>query len=383
YVNVTETCGFLSSCGFAYNYVFNYTDHLGNIRLSYGIDPATSTLKIMEENHYYPFGLKHANYNSDELLYQKGTAGAVVLKGPTTTVESVYKFKFNGFELQDELGLNQKPFLEKSNHETRENGRFLEVKTYQYKYQGQERQDELGLNWDSFKWRNYDYAIGRFMSIDPLAEDYTYNSPYAFAENKLGMGRELEGCELGPFWNPLVGVMLSETSKPAIVENTMLKPAVETSVETSKFSESTLENFSRGRATEVEQLAENNLEKNTESFTRIDPKTGKEGTTIPDAMTPEGATVEVKNVQKQSLTRQLRLQREISNENGVKPELIINKDAKLSEPLQNGGFDIKTYEAITPVIESTGVKKPDLPRRVNTPSTTTPKPKVIVVIQSS
>lgn len=67
---------------------------------------------------------------------------------------------------------------------------------YKYKYQGQERQDELGLNWDSFKWRNYDYAIGRFMSIDPLAESYTYNSPYAFQENKMGMGRELEGLEL-------------------------------------------------------------------------------------------------------------------------------------------------------------------------------------------
>ncbi|MFH7017272.1 RHS repeat-associated core domain-containing protein [Flavobacterium sp. FlaQc-47] len=68
-------------------------------------------------------------------------------------------------------------------------------KIYNYKYQGQERQDELSLNWDSFKWRNYDYAIGRFMCIDPLAEKYTYNSPYAFAENRVVDGRELEGLE--------------------------------------------------------------------------------------------------------------------------------------------------------------------------------------------
>jgi RHS repeat-associated protein len=64
------------------------------------------------------------------------------------------------------------------------------------KYQGQERQDELGLNWDSFKYRNYDYAIGRFMSVDPLAEKYVYNGVYNFQENKMGMGRELEGLEL-------------------------------------------------------------------------------------------------------------------------------------------------------------------------------------------
>lgn len=66
---------------------------------------------------------------------------------------------------------------------------------YKYKYQGQERQDELGLNWDSFKYRNYDYAIGRFMCIDPLSEDYAYQSTYAFAENKVIDHIELEGLE--------------------------------------------------------------------------------------------------------------------------------------------------------------------------------------------
>ena len=37
------------------------------------------------------------------------------------------------------------------------------------------------------------------MSIDPLAEKYAYNSTYAFQENKMGMGRELEGLELVPW----------------------------------------------------------------------------------------------------------------------------------------------------------------------------------------
>ena len=39
------------------------------------------------------------------------------------------------------------------------------------------------------------------MSIDPLAHSYVYNSPYAFAENKLGLGNEIEGLELGPTWH--------------------------------------------------------------------------------------------------------------------------------------------------------------------------------------
>jgi RHS repeat-associated protein len=66
---------------------------------------------------------------------------------------------------------------------------------YKYKYQGQERQDELGLNWDSFKWRNYDYAIGRFFNIDPLSEKYNYQSHYNFSENRVVDCRELEGLE--------------------------------------------------------------------------------------------------------------------------------------------------------------------------------------------
>ncbi|REC66020.1 hypothetical protein DRF58_17255, partial [Epilithonimonas hispanica] len=48
----------------------------------------------------------------------------------------------------------------------------------------------------SFKWRNYMPDVGRFFNIDPLAEKYAYNSTYAFQENKMGLGRELEGLEL-------------------------------------------------------------------------------------------------------------------------------------------------------------------------------------------
>jgi RHS repeat-associated protein len=64
-----------------------------------------------------------------------------------------------------------------------------------FKFQGQEHQDDFDLNWYQFKWRMHDPAIGRFMTIDPLAEDYVHNSPYAFAENKVITFVELEGLE--------------------------------------------------------------------------------------------------------------------------------------------------------------------------------------------
>lgn len=67
------------------------------------------------------------------------------------------------------------------------------------KFIHQELDDDLGLNWYQFKFRNHDPQIGRFVEIDPLADKYEYNSPYAYAENKLGKGFDLEGLELAEF----------------------------------------------------------------------------------------------------------------------------------------------------------------------------------------
>jgi RHS repeat-associated protein len=66
-------------------------------------------------------------------------------------------------------------------------------------FQGQRFDDELGLNWVQFKWRNNDPQIGRFIEIDPLANDYVYNSTYAFSENKVTGHVELEGLEAVAF----------------------------------------------------------------------------------------------------------------------------------------------------------------------------------------
>src|SRR5690606_5607054 len=59
--------GYVKKENNSYLYVFQYKDHLGNIRLSYAdcnadgeIQPAS---EILEENNYYPFGLKHQGYN--------------------------------------------------------------------------------------------------------------------------------------------------------------------------------------------------------------------------------------------------------------------------------------------------------------------------------
>ncbi|MFW5983344.1 MAG: hypothetical protein ACOCQ4_02495 [bacterium] len=47
----------------------------------------------------------------------------------------------------------------------------------------------------AFKYRIHDARIGRFLSIDPLTKDYPWNSPYAFSENRVIDGIDLEGLE--------------------------------------------------------------------------------------------------------------------------------------------------------------------------------------------
>jgi RHS repeat-associated protein len=84
--------------------------------------------------------------------------------------------------------------------------------TYRYGFQGQERDDEMkGIgNSYNYSFRIHDPRLGRFLSLDPLSRDYAHNSPYAFSENRVIDGVELEGLE----WesagkavkNPLTGL---------------------------------------------------------------------------------------------------------------------------------------------------------------------------------
>ena len=69
---------------------------------------------------------------------------------------------------------------------------------YRYFFNGQEADNEvLGEGaLHAFEYRMHDTRIGRFWSVDPLAEKFPWNSVYAFAENRVVDGRELEGKEV-------------------------------------------------------------------------------------------------------------------------------------------------------------------------------------------
>jgi RHS repeat-associated protein len=68
---------------------------------------------------------------------------------------------------------------------------------YRYFFNGQEADNEVlgdgALH--AFEYRMHDTRIGRFWSVDPLAGKFPWNSVYAFAENRVVDGKELEGLE--------------------------------------------------------------------------------------------------------------------------------------------------------------------------------------------
>jgi len=82
-------------------------------------------------------------------------------------------------------------------------GRNYSSGSYNYGFQGQIKDDEIhgatGTSY-AFEYRMHDPRVGRFLSIDPLVAKYAYNSPYAFSENRVIDGVELEGRE----WRPII-----------------------------------------------------------------------------------------------------------------------------------------------------------------------------------
>lgn len=80
---------------------------------------------------------------------------------------------------------------------------------YRYGFQEQEKSNEiLGEgNHYTFKYRECDPRLGRFWSVDPLAYKFPWNSFYAFSENRVIDGKELEGLEV---------VLINEKKDPEI-----------------------------------------------------------------------------------------------------------------------------------------------------------------------
>jgi RHS repeat-associated protein len=112
-------------------YEYFIKDHLGNTRVSF--ENSSGTALITQSIDYYPFGLQFVPVN------QGGTN--------------------------------------------------------KYLYNGKEYQDGLGLDWYDYGARFYDPQIGRFTTIDGLAEKFAFMTPFQYASNNPIKNIDLDGLE--------------------------------------------------------------------------------------------------------------------------------------------------------------------------------------------
>ncbi|WP_353484765.1 RHS repeat-associated core domain-containing protein [Haliscomenobacter sp.] len=130
---------------------YNMKDHLGNTRLVFtdrnangvvDITGTASTSDVLQENHYYAFGLA-----------------------------------FEGAWLQNDVT-------------ARDNA---------YQYNGKELNSDFGLGWNDYGARWYDAGIGRFTTSDRFAEKYFPFTPYGYAVNNPVRYVDINGDSIDVF----------------------------------------------------------------------------------------------------------------------------------------------------------------------------------------
>jgi len=127
--------------GYAHVYVSNESDEMVYFD---NLQVAHNRGRIIEENHYYAFGLKIAGISSRKLG------------------------DFNEGLLDNKNLYNDKELI-----------------------------DEGDLNWYDYGFRNYDPQTGRFPQLDPLTDDYPNYTPYQFAGNEPIANIDIDGLEPG------------------------------------------------------------------------------------------------------------------------------------------------------------------------------------------
>jgi RHS repeat-associated protein len=90
---------------------------------------------------------------------------------------------------------------------------------HKFKYNGKEFQEELGLNWNDYGARNYDPQLGRWHSIDPSAERYEAITPYGYTFNNPLRFIDLKGKDPGDIVVIYSGANMSREKQTETMNN--------------------------------------------------------------------------------------------------------------------------------------------------------------------
>ncbi len=92
-----------------------------------------------------------------------------------------YHYYLKDHQGNNRVVVNLSGTVEETNHYYPFGGVFASTTNVQpYKYNGKELDTKKGLNWYDYGARHYDTVLGRFMTVDPLAEKYYSESLYTY-----------------------------------------------------------------------------------------------------------------------------------------------------------------------------------------------------------
>ena len=119
------------------------------------------------------------------VVYENGSQKYLLTEeGYITLVDSKYHYYLKDHQGNNRVVISSTGTVEETNHYYPFGGVFAATNNVQsYKYNGKEFDSKNGLNWYDYGARHYDVALGRFVTVDPMAEKYYGMSPYAYCGN--------------------------------------------------------------------------------------------------------------------------------------------------------------------------------------------------------
>ncbi|MCI3938906.1 RHS repeat-associated core domain-containing protein [Chryseobacterium aahli] len=159
-------------------YYYNYTDHLGNVRLNYSDSDGDGIVK--------GDGIKNCDNSPPDQPCMPG-----IIMGDIEEVTDYYPFGMMHMNMM---------FYSFNN-------------AYQYKYNGKELQ-ETGMY--DYGARFYMPDIGRWGVVDPLAEKYTRMSPYTYVGNNPAIFVDYDGRDYGVYVDLKAGTITIKATYYAV-----------------------------------------------------------------------------------------------------------------------------------------------------------------------
>ena len=119
------------------------------------------------------------------VIYENGVQKLLLTEeGYVTLSDSKYHYYLKDHQGNNRVVINQSGTVEETNHYYPFGGVFASTGNAQpYKYNGKELDTKKGLNWYDYGARHYDAALGRFTTVDPLAEKHYSINSYAYCGN--------------------------------------------------------------------------------------------------------------------------------------------------------------------------------------------------------